>query len=141
MCERVMEGILAGGRSRLEGLAPPAPASLAAPLPAYKSRLQFSHGRAMGPPAPPRRPSLSYLHPQLRGAVLLEHRIGQLLQKSIFRAHQLSGREGGLLMPGHGSPAGGPGDQATDPRPLDSQDSRSHAHDAVYRERAPPGPS
>lgn len=35
-------------------------------------------------------PSLSYLHPQLRGAVLLEHRIGQLLQKSIFRAHQLS---------------------------------------------------
>lgn len=34
-------------------------------------------------------PSLGYLHLQLRGAVLLEHRVGQLLQKSIFRAHQL----------------------------------------------------
>lgn len=42
-------------------------------------------------------PGLGYLHLQLRGAVLLEHRVGQLLQKSVFRAHQLPGREGGLL--------------------------------------------
>lgn len=34
-------------------------------------------------------PCLGYLHLQLRGAVLLEHRVGQLLQKTIVRAHQL----------------------------------------------------
>lgn len=33
--------------------------------------------------------SLSHLHLQHGGAVLFEHRIGQLLQKSILRAHQL----------------------------------------------------
>lgn len=34
-------------------------------------------------------PCLGYLHLQLRGAVLLQHRVGQLLQKTIVRAHQL----------------------------------------------------
>ena len=140
MCERVMEGILAGGRSRLEGLAPPAPASLAAPLPAYKSRLQFSHGRAMGTPHPTPPASATYtLSSEAQSSLSIES--ASCCKRASSVPTSCPGREGGLLMPGHSSPAGGPGDQATDPRPLDSQDSRSHAQDAVCRERAPPGPS
>lgn len=98
-------------------LAPPAPAFLAA-----------GHSQAVAEPSDA--PALSYVHLQLRGAVLLEHRVGQLLQKCIFRAHQLprerrrptdawsSGhRPGTARLPG----------------------SRSRAHSAVYPARAPPG--
>lgn len=53
--------------------------------------LALAHARARAQTTAERSdtPSLSYLHLQLGGAVLLEHRIGQLLQKRILRAHQL----------------------------------------------------
>lgn len=52
-------------------------------LPPARARVQAPAERS--DPAP----GLGYLHPQRGGAVLLEHRVGQRLQKSILLAHQL----------------------------------------------------
>lgn len=97
--------------------APPAPASLAA-----------GHSQAVAEPSDT--PALSYVHLQLRGAVLLEHRVGQLLQKCIFRAHQLP-RERRRPTDAWGS--------GHRPGTARLPGSRSRAHGAVYRARAPPG--
>lgn len=114
-------GSLSWGRPRLAGLAPQALALLGRPR--FRP---WQNDRTLPP-------SATYtFSSEAQSSLSIES--ASCCRRASSVPTSCPGREGGLLMPGRSSPAGGRGDQATAGTPRDSQDSRSRAHCVVYRE-------